>query len=158
MVGNYNFPSSNFTKGKSFSHCVDYFLRILPIRTEHVHVFFLKSKMFLWSHRIQFGQPCRKFSTQSLKKLYISKLSPKRFLWTSRMQFWQPCRKIFCITSEKFSLKYGKSLNFLLTQYSIFICTNWMQFSQPRRKFFFQSLFFVCDSYCFDSFFAIDIW
>ena len=58
-------------------------------------------KMFLWSRRMQFWQPCRKISAERpkivIKLLFFQKetIFFKFFLCTCKMQFWQSCRIFF---------------------------------------------------------------
>ena len=44
-VGSYYFTSNYITTGKTFPQKVDFFLRNLPIRSKHAHVFFKPKKV-----------------------------------------------------------------------------------------------------------------
>ena len=67
------FLSWNVTKGKSFPQYVGSFLRDLPIGHEHDDVWKKTNpKMFFWTRRRQFWQPCRKFFAQGAKTIIKS--------------------------------------------------------------------------------------
>ena len=69
----------DITKVKSFSEYLDFFSGELPIPSEHVH--FSKRtnpKLFLWTRRMHFWQPCRTVFRQGLK--YFRSQSPKTFI------------------------------------------------------------------------------